>query len=122
MQNDLAAKACIECRRRHRKCDRLLPICTQCKNRQSQCEYTDAKRRGPKPYFQPYDTPQLLKTKNSRWISHNVALEILCLNVPIMEEQRLQQITLFIQNDNLLNTEFSHEELGLVLVREGMLL
>ncbi|GMG21847.1 unnamed protein product [Ambrosiozyma monospora] len=49
----LAAKntkvACLQCRTRKLKCDKLTPICTRCKTRNVECVYVDHKKTGPKP-------------------------------------------------------------------------
>ncbi|GME75495.1 unnamed protein product [Ambrosiozyma monospora] len=41
--------ACLQCRTRKLKCDKLTPICTRCKKRDVECVYVDHKKTGPKP-------------------------------------------------------------------------
>ncbi|KAI1940935.1 hypothetical protein LOZ12_003748 [Ophidiomyces ophidiicola] len=43
-----APLACLECRRKHLKCDGGTPVCGRCRRAQSECQYTPS-RRGYKP-------------------------------------------------------------------------
>ncbi|KAH8879779.1 hypothetical protein GQ53DRAFT_23883 [Thozetella sp. PMI_491] len=38
--------ACEACRQRKRKCDRLIPVCTQCTDTPSRCKYPSPNKRG----------------------------------------------------------------------------
>ena len=40
--------ACIPCRKRHKKCDRKLPKCSECGRRAIDCEYYEPKQKGRK--------------------------------------------------------------------------
>lgn len=57
---NLSINSCANCNRSHRKCDRKLPICTECFKKNKTCVYETPKRvRKPqekKPRFQPYPT------------------------------------------------------------------
>ncbi|EER29628.1 hypothetical protein D8B26_003801 [Coccidioides posadasii str. Silveira] len=47
-----APLACLECRRKHLKCDGGTPVCGRCRKAQSDCQYTPS-RRGYKPSSKP---------------------------------------------------------------------
>lgn len=36
--------ACLACRRRHVKCDALMPACTRCRTNHTECQYVRSKR------------------------------------------------------------------------------
>jgi hypothetical protein len=46
--NAPSSLACMPCRRRHLKCDALMPACTRCQNTGSECRYVRS-RRGLRP-------------------------------------------------------------------------
>jgi hypothetical protein len=60
---ELSPFSCSNCRRGHRKCDRLLPNCTECASKRKKCLYEEPQKRGPKGkaaksnLYQPYPTP-----------------------------------------------------------------
>lgn len=41
--------ACVQCRKGHRKCDKKLPNCSNCKRLGKECSYRSPKKRGPQP-------------------------------------------------------------------------
>ncbi|KAF0980943.1 hypothetical protein FDP41_012731 [Naegleria fowleri] len=41
--------ACVQCRKGHRKCDKRLPNCSNCKRLGKECSYRSPKKRGPQP-------------------------------------------------------------------------
>lgn len=41
--------ACLTCRDKKLKCDKLLPVCTRCKTKSIECIYINHKKTGPKP-------------------------------------------------------------------------
>ncbi|EEP76823.1 predicted protein [Uncinocarpus reesii 1704] len=51
-----APLACLECRRKHLKCDGGTPVCGRCRKAQSDCQYTPS-RRGYKPSSKPSAAP-----------------------------------------------------------------
>jgi hypothetical protein len=58
----LSPFSCANCRRGHRKCDRKLPVCTECVGKRKKCVYELPQKRGPKgraaktSNYQPYPT------------------------------------------------------------------
>ncbi|KAL2861055.1 Zn(II)2Cys6 transcription factor [Aspergillus lucknowensis] len=40
--------ACVPCRRRHLKCDALIPVCTRCQITSTECQYVRSRRGRPK--------------------------------------------------------------------------
>lgn len=54
-----APLACLECRRKHLKCDGGTPVCGRCRKAQADCQYTPS-RRGYKPSSKPSATPSSL--------------------------------------------------------------
>lgn len=41
--------ACLTCRDKKLKCDKLLPVCTRCRTKNLECIYVNHKKTGPKP-------------------------------------------------------------------------
>ncbi|ODN96464.1 hypothetical protein L198_04178 [Cryptococcus wingfieldii CBS 7118] len=41
--------ACLSCRQKKQKCDGKLPICTQCTNKHTECQYVKSRRGGARP-------------------------------------------------------------------------
>ncbi|KAG2391961.1 hypothetical protein C9374_013446 [Naegleria lovaniensis] len=58
--------ACLVCRKGHRKCDRALPGCMQCKLKGKECRYPEPMKRGPpKTAMQPYPSTTTTTTSDS---------------------------------------------------------
>lgn len=124
-----ATFSCLECRKNHKKCDKILPTCLQCSKRNKQCTYKEPDRRGPKHYRpRPYPSNQISelasKQTDTLWTSHNIALEIMCLFVLILPENSLSEVKEYIQtaegDDS--SSIFTKDVLGLVYVRNGELI
>jgi Fungal Zn(2)-Cys(6) binuclear cluster domain len=54
-------KACIRCAKSKRKCDRKLPECQRCLDRDEECSYPQRKRRRRDPPFPSYDDTDALE-------------------------------------------------------------
>ncbi|KAL9651538.1 hypothetical protein ABK040_001484 [Willaertia magna] len=57
--------ACVQCRRGHRKCDKKLPCCSNCKRLGKECSYRSPKKRGPQPKKGENENPLALPEINS---------------------------------------------------------
>lgn len=50
LHNDVNTKvACMNCREKKLKCDKLLPMCTRCSKKKCPCIYVEHRKTGPKP-------------------------------------------------------------------------
>ncbi|EED24563.1 C6 transcription factor, putative [Talaromyces stipitatus ATCC 10500] len=54
-----AALACIECRRKHLKCDAKIPVCSRCHEAGFRCSYLKSKRGGKRKYSRPVTDPDV---------------------------------------------------------------
>lgn len=69
--------ACVPCRRRHVKCDARMPICTRCRNSNSDCHYVRS-RRGLRNRSSPDPPPgdvDLLPDFTT-WLNNTIDLDV----------------------------------------------
>lgn len=86
-----AALACIECRRKHLKCDAKSPVCSRCHEAGFQCSYLKSKRGGKRKYSRsvtdsavsdssPVQHQQRTQSPQRQWMDTSPAAALIYLN------------------------------------------
>lgn len=86
-----AALACIECRRRHLKCDTKSPVCSRCHEAGFRCSYLKSKRGGKRKYARsvadsavgdssPVQHQQRPQSPQRQWMDTSPAAALIYLN------------------------------------------
>jgi len=85
--------ACQACRSLHRKCDKILPSCSQCIANQRSCEYTPPKKRIRSKRKRPQNEPSQTTQTNEKRMREDSLGPISTIDNPMM-------ITLGSNNNN----------------------
>ncbi|KAH8432670.1 Zn(II)2Cys6 transcription factor domain-containing protein [Aspergillus melleus] len=69
--------ACLPCRRRHLKCDSIMPVCGRCQTSDLECRYVRSRRgmrskpdNPPSPLFNHHDVPLFDADAFSNWLNN----------------------------------------------------
>ncbi|KAG2385899.1 hypothetical protein C9374_003048 [Naegleria lovaniensis] len=99
--------ACVQCRSRHKRCDRTLPACLNCVKRGVECTYRSPKMKGRKDQkFQPYSSLMYIPPANNNGRTktssiNNSASE----NTATVDQTYEQMLLTFPQDSSFNNTQ-----------------
>ncbi len=102
-------KACTNCRRLHRKCERNLPQCTHCLKIGKTCTYETLGKRGPKSKYEyntPYPEIVLYRTENTSSEKRSTQPQatspppnLSLYDVPFIPKERLVRAFTYVEHD-----------------------
>ncbi|KAL0478077.1 transcriptional regulatory protein [Acrasis kona] len=91
-EDDLSPYSCMGCRKGHRKCDRKLPICSECNVKNKKCSYEVPQKRGPKTKTAKHYHPYGSINENNVMVQHSAIPQLgmspsLIPNLNLLQEQ-----------------------------------
>ncbi|KAL0485361.1 hypothetical protein AKO1_002983 [Acrasis kona] len=117
----LSKQSCSNCRRQHKKCDRLLPACGLCTKRKKLCLYEDQnKKKIRQEPDKNFVSPDMNLDQEGSSMTSTI-LTMLKFNMPVMSKDRVREVVKMVEKeeedsrgDTTVVSEVPREEFALV--------
>ncbi|KAL0487187.1 hypothetical protein AKO1_001017 [Acrasis kona] len=112
----LARQSCSSCRKMHKKCDRLLPVCGLCSKRGKTCSYDDENVRNtqPRQTISKSKVPQTFVLDESVSDINDFIFQSLNYNMPFIPPEKLEKMVKMVSVGIIDTSQYTTDELAFV--------